>query len=267
MQGIKVISVSKGAISNTDVRFPTFAEQQAIGRLLFSLDNLITLHQREYDKLVTTKQAMLQKMFPKPGEDVPEVRFDGFERPWARMPILEAFEFFSGQTYSPANVCDERGTLVLRSSNVQNDQLVYDDNVYVENGIVNCDNVRVGDIVMVVRNGSRDLIGKHAMVMQEMPNTVIGAFMAGVRSQVPGFANALLSTRLFDDEVTKNMGATINQITGWMLKNMSFMMPTIEEQQAIGSFFTNLDQLISLKSQELVKLKQVKSAMLQKMFV
>ena len=97
-----------------------------------------------------------------------------------------------------------------------------------------------------MRNGSRSLIGKHAQIKRFMPNTVIGAFMTGVRSECPSFTNALLNTTHFDEEVSKNMGATINQITGYMFSKMEFKVPSLEEQNKIGAYFEQLDHLITL---------------------
>ena len=140
----------------------------------------------------------------------------------------------------------ECGTLVLRSSNVRNGEIVDADNVYVDSSVVNSQNVKEGDIIVVVRNGSRSLIGKHAQIKRFMPNTVIGAFMTGIRSQCPSFINALLNTPHFDAEVAMNMGATINQITGYMFSKMEFTVPSIDEQNRIGTYFEHLDNLITL---------------------
>ena len=87
MQGIKVISVSKGAISDTEVCFPSLPEQKAIGASLTELDNLITLHQRKYDQLAVLKKALLDKMFPRDGAFVPEIRFVGFTDPWEQRKL------------------------------------------------------------------------------------------------------------------------------------------------------------------------------------
>lgn len=139
---------------------------------------------------------------------------------------------------------------MLRSSNVSNGEIVDADNVFVDSAVVNSDNVRKGDIIVVVRNGSRSLIGKHAQIKHFMPNTVIGAFMTGIRSQCPSFTNALLNTSHFDEEVAMNMGATINQITGYMFSKMEFAVPSIEEQKQIGLYFESLDNLITLHQRE-----------------
>ena len=163
--------------------------------------------------------------------------------------MTEFVESFSGLTYTPNDV-QENGTLVLRSSNVSNGEVVDADNVYVNPQVVNSENVKVGDIVVVVRNGSRSLIGKHAQIKAFMPNTVIGAFMTGIRSECPEFTNALLNTSRFEEEIAMNMGATINQITGYMFSKMEFKVPCLDEQKKIGEYFEKLDRLITLHQRQ-----------------
>jgi type I restriction enzyme S subunit len=136
----------------------------------------------------------------------------------------------------------------------------------VNPAVVNSENVREGDIIVVVRNGSRALIGKHAQIQRFMPRTVIGAFMTGIRSQCPSFINALMNTPHFDEEIAKNMGATINQITGYMFSKMTFSIPNEEEQKQIGEFFSAVENLLTLHQHELDKLKTLKHALLEKMF-
>ena len=224
-------------------------EQHQIGTFFAKLDSLITLHQRKCDALQKFKKSMLQKMFPQNGESVPEIRFAGFTDAWEQRKLNTLVEFYSGLTYKPEDVT-ENGTLVLRSSNVKNAEVVLTDNVYVDESVVNSENVKKDDIIVVVRNGSKALIGKHAKIRHSMPNTVIGAFMTGIRSDSPDFINALLSTDTFDKEIKMNMGATINQITGYMFANMEFMTPSFQERQAVGSFFSHLDDLITLHQRE-----------------
>ena len=197
---------------------------------------------------------------------LPTKTADAFSLAWEQRKLTDFAEFFSGLTYTPADVRTS-GTLVLRSSNVSNGEIVDADNVFVDGTVVNSENVQEGDIIIVVRNGSRALIGKHAQIKRFMPNTVIGAFMAGLRTQCPEFANALLNTRRFDEEVSKNMGATINQITGYMFSKMEFFIPGHEEQKRIGTFFCHLDHLITLHQRELERLQNIKKSCLEKMFV
>ena len=195
----------------------------------------------------------------------PAIRFAGFTEAWEQRKLDEIVSFFSGLTYSPSDI-RPTGTLVLRSSNVKDGEVVDADNVYVDPSVVNSENVHDGDIIVVVRNGSRALIGKHAEIKGSMPNTVIGAFMTGIRSEHPSFLNSLLSTPHFDKEIERNMGATINQITGYMFSKMEFMIPSSKEQDAIGEYFKKISNLITLHQRKYDKLVNVKKAMLEKMF-
>ena len=250
----------------TPISLPNKEEQERIGLFFANLDHLITLHQRKFEKLTNVKKSMLEKMFPQNGCSYPEIRFKGFTDAWEQRKLTEFVEFFSGLTYTPNDV-QENGTLVLRSSNVSNGEVVDADNIYVNPQVVNSENVKVGDIVVVVRNGSRSLIGKHAQIKAFMPNTVIGAFMTGIRSECPEFTNALLNTSRFEEEIAMNMGATINQITGYMFSKMEFKVPCLDEQKKIGEYFEKLDNLITLHQRELEKLQNIKKSMLEKMFV
>lgn len=240
-------------------------EQQKIGEYFSNLDRLITLHQRKCDQTKELKKFMLQKMFPKKGEKNPEIRFPGFTDDWEQRKFPEFVEFYNGLTYSPDDV-RASGTLVLRSSNVKNGEIVDADNVYVEPDKATSENVKEGDIIVVVRNGSRALIGKHAEIKESMSNTVIGAFMSGIRSEHSSFVNALLDTNQFEKEIEKNMGATINQITGYMFSKMEFTIPSPTEQDKIGNYFKHLDHLITLHQRKCEQLKELKKFMLQNMF-
>jgi type I restriction enzyme S subunit len=100
-----------------------------------------------------------------------------------------------------------------------------------------------------------------------MDNTVIGAFMTGIRSKQPEFINALLDTNQFTAEVDKNLGATINQITNGAFNNMVFMFPAKDEQRKLGKYFSKLDCLIYQHQQQITKLNNIKQACLNKMFV
>lgn len=251
---------------NRTILIPLVAEQRNITSYFQKLDELINQHQQKHDKLNNIKKAMLEKMFPKPGETIPEIRFKGFSGEWEYKELSNEVEFFSGLTYSPGDIRNS-GTLVLRSSNVKNGQLIEADNIYVDPEVVNCSNVVKGDIIIVVRNGSKSLIGKHAQVTSPMDNTVIGAFMTGIRSKQSAFINALLDTNMFTTEVEKHLGATINQITNGAFNSMVFMFPTEDEQQKIGNYFQKLDTLINQHQQQITKLNNIKQACLSKMFV
>ena len=244
----------------------SYPEQSAIGSLFRTLDDLLASYKDNLANYQSLKATMLAKMFPKAGHTVPGIRLDGFEGEWEVKELGDVVKFYSGLTYKPSDVLSY-GTLVLRSSNVRDSELIYIDNVFVNPDIVNCQNVKTGDIVVVVRNGSRDLIGKHALIRTEMPNTVIGAFMTGIRCDEPEFINALLDTKMFISEIHRNLGSTINQITTGNFKRMKFYFPLKDEQQAIGSYFSNLDNLINSHQEKISQLETLKKKLLQDMFI
>ncbi|SUT94904.1 type I restriction-modification system subunit S [[Actinobacillus] rossii] len=236
------ISIKDSIFAGMPLMLPSLEEQTAIGNFFKQLDDTIALHRRNCIKFQNLKTAYLENIF--------SAKYiqnkDKNKNAWEQRKLGELVEFFSGLTYSPQDITDETGVLVLRSSNVQDNRISSADNVYVAHKVVNVKNVQVGDIIVVVRNGSRNLIGKHALINNEMKNTVIGAFMTGIRSSNSLFINALLNTPKFISEIEKNLGATINQITIGAFKLMEFKVPTQEEQTAIGNFFKQLDDTIAL---------------------
>lgn len=205
-------------------------------------------------------------MVIKMSEKLPNIRFKNFDGNWEEKFLGDEVEFYSGLTYSPENIVTDQGTLVIRSSNVKNGELINADNVYVDPTIVNSEQVRLGDIIVVVRNGSRNLIGKHATVKQNLDNTVIGAFMTGIRSKNFNFINAILDSNRFNIEINKNLGATINQITTGNFKKMKFYFPVNEEQQKIGELFRQLDDTMVLQQKLLEQHQKYKESMLRKLF-
>ena len=267
-QGASVVHVYNNQLSKLKLSVPCREEQDKIASFFSLIDKKIELQTEKVESLKEYKKGMMQKMFPKNGENVPELRFEGFTDAWEQRKLGDEVQFFSGLTYSPDNVIPNRGTFVLRSSNVKNGEIVDADNVYVDSSIANSANVQIGDIVVVVRNGSRSLIGKHAQVKLEMNNTVIGAFMTGIRSETSCFTNAMLDTQQFNIEINKNLGATINQITTGAFKEMRFFMPSNKlERDKIGECFYKLDETITLHQRKLDELNKYKKGLLQQMFV
>ncbi|MBM6787642.1 restriction endonuclease subunit S [Ligilactobacillus salivarius] len=185
---------------------------------------------------------------------------------WEQQELGAVVEFYSGLTYKPENVV-QNGTLVIRSSNIHNNQYINADNVYVKDNIVNSEYVQEQDIIVVVRNGSRNLIGKHAL-LKSIPHdpSVIGAFMTGIRSLNNQFIEAVLNTEKFKREINKNLGATINQITTSQFKKMKFNFPKREEDKQIGILFNYLDDTIQLHERKCEELALIKQALLQKLF-
>ena len=162
---------------------------------------------------------------------------------WEQRKLLDLTKIYSGLTYAPKDV-QKTGTFVIRSSNIQNNKIVSKDDVFVQPSIVSSENVQLNDVIVVVRNGSRSLIGKHALVTQSMPQTVIGAFMSGLRGEGK-FVKSLLDTSKFSLELHRSLGATINQITKKDFSLMTFFVPVQEsEREHIANLIVLFDNLI-----------------------
>ena len=250
---------------------PEKDEQQQIGAFFYTLDNLITLHQRKFEKLANVKKSMLEKMFPKDGADIPEVRFKGFTDAWEQRKFSDLVETRRGLTYKPTDI-REKGVRVLRSSNIDEDRFVLKpDDVFVDESAINIDFAKENDILITAANGSSRLVGKHAIVSEiSDKSTVHGGFMLLGTSDEPYFANAFMSSawykRFINLYVSGGNGA-IGNLNKSDLDDQDILVPQKKEQQAIGHFFENLDHLITLHQRELEKLQSIKKALLEKMFV
>lgn len=161
---------------------------------------------------------------------------------WEVKKLGDLGSIISGLTYSPENVSEVNGVLVLRSSNVQDRQLVFDDNVFVNVLNGNFNPVQKNDILICVRNGSKNLIGKNALITKEIEGVAFGAFMAIFRSDLNNFLFQIFGTDLYKKEIHKNLGATINSINGSELKQFKIPLPPLPEQQKIAEVLSTWDK-------------------------
>ena len=264
-------SIDIEGMKTIEIPWTCFAEQKAIGDYIDVLDNLITLHQRKYDKLVNVKKSMLEKMFPRDGANAPEIRFAGFTDPWEQRKFSELAEIRRGLTYKPSDICED-GIRVLRSSNINEDSFVIGkDDVFVRQEAINIPYAQAGDILITSANGSSRLVGKHAIIDGIADNsTVHGGFMLLASAKNPQFVNASMSSswyaKFINIFVAGGNGA-IGNLNKNNLDEQSVLVPSEPEQQQIGMFFQNLDNLITLHQRKLEKLNSIKKSMLEKMFI
>lgn len=243
-------------------------EQQKIADCLASIDELIALHTQKLKSLKDHKKGLMQQLFPAEGEAVPKLRFPKFKTygKWCKVTLSSLGELVSGLTYSPADVCEE-GLLVLRSSNVQNGQISLKDNVFVRSDIKGANYSKPGDILICVRNGSKALIGKNALIPDNLPKCTHGAFMTVFRSNRSKFIYQLFQTYAYERQVAADLGATINSINGNQLKKYEFYVPNSEkEQDAIADVLSSIDDMISAQSVQVDQLKNHKQALIQRLF-
>ena len=243
---------------------PPFAEQKKIAEILSVQDKIIELQQKKIVELQKLKKAMLQRMFPKKGENIPEIRFPGFTAPWEQRKLGEIADIVGGGTpstsnddywdgdidwYAPAEIAEQ---IYVSSSERKITQQGFDNS--------SAQMLPAGTVLFTSRAG----IGKTAILRKK------GCTNQGFQSIVP-HENALDSYFIFSrSEELKRYGETIGagstfvEVSGKQMASMELMMPTtMEEQRQIGTFFTHLDNLITLHQRELQEWQNKKRALMQ----
>ena len=263
-------SISVDEFMNTFLAFPAVEEQAAISRLFDYLDDLITLHQRKYDKLVIFKKSMLEKMFPKDGESVPEIRFAGFTDPWEQRKLENLASFGGGHTPSMADASNyvDGKILWVTSQDVKQHYIENTTTMISEKGAATLTLYPSDSIVIVARSG----ILRHTIPVAKLRKPATVNQDIKVIQTVDSCDSSWLlqyfiaSNKTLLREYGKT-GTTVESIDFAKMKSTALMVPYIEEQQAIGSFFSRLDNLITLHQRKLELLQDIKKSLLDKMFV
>lgn len=249
--------------------FPQQNEQAQIGQYFRELDSLIGLHQRKYDKLVTLKKAMLQKMFPQAGTTTPEIRFKGFPGDWLEKKLGELAIFSKGKGYSKSDLTVTGTPIVLYGSLYVNYQTVISDVatfVTEKKGSIKS----IGKEVVVPASGetAEDIARASAILTQ-------GIILGGDLNIVMPFNeldSCFLALTLSNGKpqlelARRAQGKTVVHVRKADIESICIPYPKLDEQQKIGSYFRQLDALISKHAIQFQKLQQLKSACLEKMFV
>nr|WP_238983871.1 restriction endonuclease subunit S [Bifidobacterium longum] len=256
-------SIGDATFFEMPIPVPSSSEQHAIGSFFSRLDDLITLHQRKYDKLVIFKKSMLEKMFPKDGESVPEIRFAGFTDPWEQRKLGELALTYSGGTPSAGNSAYYGGEIP-----------------FIRSAEIDCDSTELSLTVAGLNNSSAKLVDK-GMVLYAMYGATSGEVAI---SKIKGAINqAILAMDASDMAANrfiaywlrrqkKSITETFLQggqgnLSGAIIKELGIPQPSLDEQRQIGSFFSNLDDLITLHQRKLELLQNIKKSLLDKMFV
>ena len=263
-------NLSGSIVKELSFALPQQKEQQVIGSFFSRLDNLITLHQRKYDKLVIFKKSMLEKMFPKDGESVPEIRFAGFTDPWEQRKLENLASFGGGHTPPMAdagNYVDGK-ILWITSQDVKQHYIENTTTMISEKGAATLTLYPSDSIVIVARSG----ILRHTIPVAKLRKPATVNQDIKVIQTVDSCDSSWLlqyfiaSNKTLLREYGKT-GTTVESIDFAKMKSTALMVPYIEEQQAIGSFFSRLDDLITLHQRKLELLQDIKKSLLDKMFV
>ena len=226
------------------VDIPNMAEQQAIGTFFSRLDDLITLHQRKYDKLVIFKKSMLEKMFPKDGESVPEIRFAGFTDPWEQRKLGDIVDVCSGRDYKhlskgPIPVYGTGGYMTSVSEGLSYEE----------------------DAIGIGRKGTID----HPYRLNAPFWTVDTLFYSLPNQGID--LDFTLCVFLNVDWKSKDESTGLPSLSKQAINETKIWVPSGAEQRAIGAFFSRLDDLITLHQRKLELLQDIKKSLLDKMFV
>ena len=248
-------------IKSVNLNCPSLTEQTKIGEFLKNIDNLITLNQSKYDKLVNVKTAMLEKMFPKDGEKTPQIRFDGFSDDWEELNLTQVAKYRNGKAHEN-NICENGKYIVINSKFVStNSRVQKKSNQQIEPLFEN----EIAFVLSDVPNGKA--IARTFLVKEDNLYT-LNQRIAGItplESSNSYYLHILINRNKyflqFDD------GAKQTNLSKEDVEKFSSFYPKIREQTKIGNFFKKLDNLIELEKQELEKLKNIKKSCLEKMFV
>ena len=244
-------------------------EQKVIGDCIDAIDNLITLHQRKYDKLTRVKKSMLEKMFPKNGSDVPEIRFKGFTEAWEQRKAIDIADYSKGNGYSKGDLTDSGIPIILYGRLYTKYQFAIsevDTFAVPRNGAV----YSQGNEVIVPASGETAEDIARASAVEKL-GVLLGGDLNILRPYE--FINPLfLALAISNGEPQKELakkaqGKSVVHIHNTDIQKVTIAYPSKAEQDQIVSVFRHLDNLITLHQRKLEKLKNIKKSMLEKMFV
>ncbi|MEC0209859.1 restriction endonuclease subunit S [Paenibacillus ehimensis] len=256
--GTTVESIELKWLKEFEIPLPPLPEQQAIAVALSDVDGYITSLEKLITKKKAIKQGAMQELL------TGKRRLPGFDGEWKEKSLLDLGTIIPGLTYKPENV-QTHGLLVLRSSNIHQERLVFDDCVFVDCEVNSNQYVKKGDILICVRNGSSELIGKCAFIDKDYRAT-FGAFMSVFRSQYAKFIFQVFRSDYVQKQIRNNSNATINQITKKDFENLVVPVPpTLTEQSAIADVLSDMDSEIEALIAKLHKAKLLKKGMMQEL--
>ncbi|HGI1673944.1 TPA: restriction endonuclease subunit S, partial [Streptococcus pyogenes] len=270
-QGKSVVHLHNSDLKQVNILYPKLEEQQKIGSFFKQLDNTIALHQRKLDLLKEQKKGYLQKMFPKNGAKVPELRFAGFADDWEERKLSDVANHRGGTAIEKYFDKDGVYKVISIGSYGLNSQYVDQNIRAISNEITDGRVVNSGELTMVLNDKTANgtIIGRSLLVEQD------NEYVINQRTEIispketfdSNFAYTILNGSFREKVKRIVQGGTQIYVNYSAVSNLSLELPKIEEQQKIGSFFKQLDNTIALHQRKLDLLKEQKKGFLQKMFV
>lgn len=251
-----VPSVKKGMIEDLEIDLPTLDTQRIISNIISEVDDLILLINKQLDDLNVIVKSRFIEMFGDPA-------INPYSYPVKS--IADIADYWNGLTYKPDDV-SVNGTIVLRSSNIQDGKLDFKDIVRVTCKIGEKKYVKINDILMCSRNGSAKLVGKVALIDSLIEPMCFGAFMMIIRSDYYPYLLTYFNTEAFRRQLSVGATTTINQITGNMLSQIKLPVPPVEQVKEYLSFMTQVDKSKLAIQQSLDELETLKKSLMQQYF-
>ena len=273
--------ITGGMLKKMPVRYGLKEERETLIDYFTSLDSQISASTSRLASLKKMKAASLQAMFPQEGETVPKIRFKGFEGEWKKVMFSETFEFLKNNSLSRAELSNEGdivnvhyGDVLIKYGdllNIQNEELTFIADYKIGNTLYNSCHLQNGDII-IADAAEDNTVGKCSEIVNICNKRVVSGLHTIPCRPLNRFSLGYLGHYINSESYHNQLlpliqGSKISSISKKTLSQTIVLVPSIEEQKCIGNYFTSLDRQISLQSQRLEKLKQIKSACLDKMFV
>ena len=264
-QGKSVVHLHNSDLQEVNLTFPLLNEQKEISSLFEKMDSVITLHQCKLEKLKLTKKALLQKLFPKNGKHIPEIRFKGFTDAWEQRKLDSLGKIITGNTPSTSKKeywsPNSDGVVWITPTDINSVKTQCSERLLTKDGASQARIVPANSILVTCIAS----IGKNTI------NTVEAAFNQQINALVPHFSNSYFILTMLN-----NMESAFKRVAGTSATSiinkkefgqLSALLPEIEEQNKIGRIFELIDNNITLHQRKLERLQEVKKGLLQKMFV
>ena len=267
--GLSMPQLSLEQVRDIVVKIPEFNEQGKIVDCLRSIDTLITLHQRKYEKLVNIKKSMLDKMFPKNGASVPEIRFKGFTDPWEQRKLGEIAVFSKGVGYSKNDLCEEGTPIILYGRlYTKYETCIFDVDTFVKEKAGSVYS-KGGEVIVPASGETAEDISIASVVVK--PGILLGGDL-NIVLPTAEYDSAFLALTISSGAAHKYLsslaqGKSVVHLHNSDIQSVSAKFPTKKEQEKIHSIFSKIDTLITLHQRKLEKLQNIKKSCLEKMFV
>lgn len=259
------------ALKSLLVVLPKSAEKNKIGNTFQKLDSLINHHHQKHDKLSNIKKAMLEKMFPKQDETIPEIRFKGFNGEWEEKKLGEIGETFTGLAGKTKHDFGHGKARFVTYMNVFENPISNENLVEPVEIDVSQNEVVKGDVFFTTSSETPEEVGMSSVWMGEAKNVYLNSFCFGYRPKQKidsvYLAYMLRASSFRKQVIFLAQGVSRYNISKTKVMDIKIYMPSLLEQEKIGSYFQKLDALINQHQHQIIKLNNIKQACLSKMFV